>query len=135
MKKILKIYLKFVLIVTMQFAFSSCNLLENLFNIGEQNSESRIKADYTITASDDAFVRQNAASSNFGKVNTVKMISQSGADKQGFIKFIVPNITDKITKAVLKIYVINGTNNGPRIYKTTKFWTQSSITWNNKPSV
>ena len=134
MKKLYKIHVTIILIVTIPFELSGCDLLAEIFRLNEalQSSQDTIRADHTVTANADAYVRKNAATKNFGKVKKMKVKSHPKKEMQALIKFQVPNVT--IAKAGLKIFVKNGTDKGPKISKSgNTSWSENSITWNNKP--
>jgi hypothetical protein len=43
-------------------------------------------------------------------------------------------VTGSIQNATLRLFVTNGTTNGPSIYGTDNSWTETGITWNNRPA-
>jgi hypothetical protein len=43
-------------------------------------------------------------------------------------------VTGAVTSARLRLYVSNGTGDGPRVYATATSWSETAITWNNKPA-
>ncbi|MGA1826564.1 MAG: DNRLRE domain-containing protein, partial [bacterium] len=103
--------------------------------VEEEGSDSRIRADHTLTAVEDAYVRKNAANKNFGEIKRIKVKSNSTSEMRALLKFEVPDISDKIVKAALKIYVINTTDKSPKIYKTSNNWSENSVTWDSKPGL
>jgi hypothetical protein len=46
----------------------------------------------------------------------------------------VSGVTGPILNAKLRLYVTNGTSNGPSLYLTANTWTEIGITWNNRPA-
>jgi hypothetical protein len=50
------------------------------------------------------------------------------------VRFNVPSTTQAIVGARLRLFVTNGTVNGPRIVLTGNSWSESSVTWSKRPS-
>jgi hypothetical protein len=53
---------------------------------------------------------------------------------ESYIRFTVSGVTGPILNAKLRLYVTNGTSNGPSLYLTANTWTETGITWNNRPA-
>jgi hypothetical protein len=52
-----------------------------------------------------------------------------------FLRFTVTGVTGAIQGATLRLYVTDdGTLNGPAVYATNDSWTETDITWNNRPT-
>src|SRR6185436_5449709 len=39
-----------------------------------------------------------------------------------------------VTDAVLRLYVTDGTNNGPAVFEVAHSWSEKTTNWNNRPS-
>jgi hypothetical protein len=39
-----------------------------------------------------------------------------------------------VQSATLRLWVTNGSSNGPSLYQTDSSWTETGITWNNRPA-
>jgi hypothetical protein len=46
----------------------------------------------------------------------------------------VSGVTGAIQSAKVRLWVTNGSSNGPSIYLTDNTWTETGIIWNNKPA-
>jgi PKD repeat protein len=77
----------------------------------------------------DAYVDQSAGS-NFGSAQIIRSAS-SGVESH--LRFLVGAIPGKLQSAVLRLRSVNGTADGPAVYRTTAPWTESGVTWNNRP--
>lgn len=80
----------------------------------------------------DATVVQGSPSSNYGSQTT--LTSDGSPLKWAYLRFDVSGLAGPVQSARLRLYVKNGTGNGPRVYTTATSWSESSITWNNKPA-
>jgi len=89
----------------------------------------------TFITNADAYVNQSNSSTNYGNATTLQVDGASDPDIESFIRFTVTGISGTIQSARLRVYVTtNGSNNGPAVYSTGTSWTETGITWNNRPS-
>jgi PKD repeat protein len=89
----------------------------------------------TFTATDDAQVRVALPTSNFGSSTELRIRSDGGVnDYQSYVKFSVSGVSGAITSAKLRLFVTDPSNVGGRLYQTGTSWSESTITWNNKPA-
>jgi hypothetical protein len=83
-----------------------------------------------VSPTADARVESNSQNTNFGLDQL--LVSDSSPNTETFLKFGV-NVPGAITSASLRLYAVNGTTNGPAVYSAGNSWTETGITWNNKP--
>lgn len=88
----------------------------------------------TIVADADSRVHEANPSTNYGAYGTVLYV-EGGTDPdiESYLLFTVTGISAAVTNAKLRVYVTEGTSNGPAVYATSNTWTETSITWNNRP--
>jgi hypothetical protein len=88
----------------------------------------------TVAPEADARVMQGSPNSNFGGGPVL------GADKspvvETFIRFNVSGVSGTVTRARLRLFVTNATGNAPAVYRAdpNAVWSETGITWNNKPA-
>ncbi|WP_052675859.1 CBM96 family carbohydrate-binding protein [Paenibacillus sp. IHBB 10380] len=87
----------------------------------------------TLNPSDDSYVQQNSPASNFGTTASLFVKNDPISSRATFLKFNLAGIPG-ITNAKLRVYGSASWNTVLSAYETTDNWTQSSITWNNKPT-
>jgi hypothetical protein len=87
--------------------------------------------DLTFAAVGDARVSQASPTTNYGSTNRLDVDSPND---QSHIRFTVTGVTDVVLSAKLRLFVRNGSSNGPAIYRTASSWTETAITWNNRPA-
>jgi chitodextrinase len=89
----------------------------------------------TLSPDADARVDEAAPSTNFG-TSYLRANGGSQPDVESFLRFQVP-ASGSIQSARLRLWVTNGTVDGPAVYSATpNTWTESgtgSITWANRP--
>ena len=84
-------------------------------------------------ASADTYVDSGSPKKEFGTATRVRTNEDDPID-QTFVRFKVDGLTGMVTKAVLRLYVADGTNDGPAVLKTTDSWSEKTTNWNNRPS-
>ncbi len=78
----------------------------------------------------DAPVFENQPNSNGGPLRRLYM----DAGEQSYLRFDVAGVSGAIQSANLRLFVTNGSTNGPAVYGTDNSWTETGITWNNRPA-
>jgi hypothetical protein len=88
----------------------------------------------TIVADADSRVHEANPTVNYGTYGTVLYV-EGGADPdiESYVRFTVTGISSAVTNAKLRVYITEGTSNGPAVYATSNTWTETGITWNNRP--
>lgn len=81
----------------------------------------------------DTYVYAGASTTNFGTATT--LISDGGSSpKEAFVRFDVTGISSPVQGATLRVWVTNGTGNGPEVFPASNSWSESTVTWNTKPA-
>lgn len=88
----------------------------------------------SFNPTDDAFVNSRRGNRNYGKATS--LVSENSPLKYSLYKFNVSGVgTRQIKSAKLRLYVNNGSRVGGALHQTnSNTWTQSTVTWKNKPS-
>jgi hypothetical protein len=86
----------------------------------------------------DARVEEANPTSNFGTSTVLRTEGGADPDIETYLRFTVSNVSGTPTGATLRLFVPTnstaGTVNGPSVYtSTTNTWSESSITWGNRP--
>ena len=88
----------------------------------------------TFDAAADARVEEGFPTTNFG--DSTKLRATNGPPMESYLRFALSGISGTIQSAKLRIYDTNdSTNNGPEIHKAGSSWTESGITWSNRPAL
>jgi hypothetical protein len=99
-----------------------------------------VKVSATLTATADAYVRDgSSAGTNFGTATSLQVkTSSTGNNRRSYLKFSITNV--KTTSAVtLRVFgAVSSTTSGSittLVYPVaTTSWSETGITWNNKPA-
>lgn len=92
----------------------------------------------TNSNAQDAYVWQNAPSTNYGSLDYLRFGKSGGGEMSAFFKFTtLPTLPDhaNITDATLKFTFRSGQTSGANgvCYMVNNVWSESSVTWNNRP--
>jgi hypothetical protein len=88
----------------------------------------------TYSAQADSRVEEANPNTNFGTSTQLAVEGGSALDRESYLRFQVTGVLGVVQHATLRLWVTNGTANGPAAYKTD--WTsgETAITWNNRPA-
>ena len=81
----------------------------------------------------DATVRDSAPNTNLGAA-AVLGVRSSGPRERVYLQFNVAGVSGTVTSAKLYLYALTTSVNTPAIYKTVNNWTETGITWANRPT-
>ena len=54
--------------------------------------------------------------------------------EESYVRFSVSGVTGAVQSATLRFFVGNGSSDGPSLYNTDSSWSETGITWNNRPA-
>jgi hypothetical protein len=91
-----------------------------------------IPSSFTITATADAFVRKSSPGTNYGRTTNLRTFL--GAERS-YLKFTVAGLTGPATDARLRLWVTDPSSTGITVYRAGSSWTETAITWRNKPGL
>lgn len=90
-------------------------------------------------SSADAEIRENAPDTNYGSATTMQVLSRStNRDRRILVQFNLSSIPPGaiINSATLELYATaGGTNRIYDLHRLLGSWTESTVTWNNAPSI
>ncbi|MSQ83268.1 MAG: DNRLRE domain-containing protein [Myxococcales bacterium] len=87
----------------------------------------------TIDAKADARVRQSNPTTNYATSDLMTSAATSGAIET-YVKFSVAGVSGTVSSVKLRLYTTTTVNNGPGVYATSSSWTETGLTWNNRPA-
>src|SRR6266511_755376 len=89
----------------------------------------------TFTAEADALVEEQNPDTDAGTINYLDVIRANNRSIESYLRFTVSGVSGTIQNVRLRVYSTSAnTNNGPAIYATDNTWTETGITWNNRPA-
>jgi PKD repeat protein len=83
----------------------------------------------------DARVSEGDRGANFGLATELRAKTQAGSSYQSFLKFDLATLDGIPTSARLRLFVTDESNSGGSLYRVTNGWTETSVSWSNKPSL
>ena len=91
-------------------------------------------ATQTFTATADAQVQEANASTTFGTSTALRVDAGSDPDVESYLRFAVSGVSGSVQTATLRLWVTSATANGPAVYTTDNTWSETTITWANRPA-
>jgi hypothetical protein len=95
--------------------------------------EQELATTLTFAATADARVEAALPTTNFGSS------SMLGADlspqMESYLRFNVSGVAGVVSSARLRVYATDGSSDGPRVYRAAGGWTETGLTWNNRPAL
>jgi hypothetical protein len=86
----------------------------------------------TLGADADSEVDSATPDANFG---TVKSMTVDGSpNSEAYLRFGLNGITGTILEARLRVFATDATPDGPAVHLAGSGWTETGITWNNRPA-
>lgn len=89
-------------------------------------------ASLTVQADADARVSQKQSGSNYGHASELTAVRSPA--EESYIRFRVAGSGGGISRAVIRLFVTNGSSDGPALYPATGAWDERKLTWKNKPA-
>jgi glucose/arabinose dehydrogenase/chitodextrinase len=80
----------------------------------------------------DARVNEGSASTNYG-TSFLRTVGGSNPDEESYLRFDLTGIAGQVTSARLRLYVGDGTTDGPAAYGTSASWSETALNWSNRP--
>jgi glucose/arabinose dehydrogenase/PKD repeat protein len=81
----------------------------------------------------DARVYEASPTTNFGTSAYLRVDGGADPDVQSYLRFTVSGVSGTVQSAKLRLYSYSGTKDGPAAYGTSNSWSETGITWSNRP--
>jgi Calcineurin-like phosphoesterase len=91
-------------------------------------------ASSSFGAAADARVYEASPATNYGSSSTLRVDLASGARVESVLRFSVAGTSGAVRGARLRLYATTGTVDGPAVHATSSAWSESAVTWANRPS-
>ncbi len=86
-----------------------------------------------VSAEADARVQESTPATNYGS-SYLRADGAGDPDVDSYLRFNVSGVSGSVQSAKLRVYAYGGTANGPAVYTTAAGWSESGITWSNRPA-
>jgi len=88
----------------------------------------------TFAPEADAYVRADKPTSNYGTNVSLWVDGGTNPAYESYLRFTVTGVAGTVQSAVLRLYVTNGTVDGPTLYGADNAWSETTINWNTRPA-
>jgi hypothetical protein len=89
----------------------------------------------TFIANADARVLEAHPGTNYGTAADLIVARASNADAESYLRFTVGGISGTVQNASLRLYdERDPSSNGPVVYRSGSTWSETGITWSNRPA-
>jgi Calcineurin-like phosphoesterase len=85
----------------------------------------------TFTTNADAYVEQGNPTANFG--STTVLPTDNSPVQRSYLRFDVSGVSGSVQSAKLRVFVTDGTTNGPQVFASSSSWVENTINWNTQP--
>jgi PKD repeat protein len=82
----------------------------------------------------DARVNQASPGTNGGKVTPLRVSFATGGSFQSYLRFDLSGLSAPPTSAKLRLFCTDGSPIGGALFPTSSSWSETTLTWNNKPA-
>ncbi|WPB78084.1 DNRLRE domain-containing protein [Archangium violaceum] len=86
-----------------------------------------------LAPTDDAYVEEGLEEPRSGAER--KLVADNLSRRSAFLRFEVPAQPGPVRRATLRLYAMDGSTDGPKLYPATTDWSEDSLTWSQQPSV
>jgi len=87
----------------------------------------------TFTVAADTWADASAPAVNRGTQSVFK--SDGAPSGEAFLRFDVSGLNGAtVRRATLRLYAVNPTSDGPEVYATSSGWSETGLTWSNRPA-
>ena len=88
----------------------------------------------TFKAEADAYVQEANPTATSGTSADLEVIRAGGQSAESYFRFTVSGVSGAVQSARLRVYSTTETaKDGPELYTTGNTWTETEITWENRP--
>jgi glucose/arabinose dehydrogenase/PKD repeat protein len=101
---------------------------------GPSNTATVTTPQLTLLPDADARVEEATPTLNFGTSNRLRVEGGTDPDIESYLRFTVSGVTGSPQSARLRLFVTDPTTDGPAVYTTGNTWSETGITWNNRPA-
>ncbi len=98
-----------------------------------QSMPTAIKRTQIVTPVADSYIVESAKTKNYGTSTTLRADKSSGQNEESLLRFSA-QYTGTLQSATLRLYTTSSSSNGPAVYATGSGWTETGVTWNNRPA-
>ena len=88
----------------------------------------------TFSADADTRVHEASPTTNFGSRVVLRVDGAADPEIESYLRFTVSGLAGSVQRATLRLHAIDATADRPRVSGTTNGWSESAMTWNDRPA-
>ena len=90
----------------------------------------------TFTPAADAQVSEASPTTNYGTLDRLLVDGGADPDVASYLRFDLSGVTSPVQRATLRVWVQSdgGSQNGPEVRSTGTSWSETGLTWSNRPA-
>jgi glucose/arabinose dehydrogenase/chitodextrinase len=89
----------------------------------------------TVSPVADAHVEEAKKNSNYGTATTLRTVKGAGKNVfESYLRFDVSGVPGTVKSAKLRLFATTATSDGPGVHAAASIWTETAITWSNRPA-
>ncbi|PZR64028.1 MAG: hypothetical protein DLM71_04120 [Chloroflexi bacterium] len=123
---------------TVEAAGAGAGTVEGVQPRGQVASQAASPAAATTSVSfapdADARVDEAHPTANYGLTTTLRADGDPRARVEANLRFTLLGLSGSVVSARLRLYSIDGTRDGPAVYATASGWSETGISWQNRPA-
>lgn len=82
-------------------------------------------------AAADAYAEEGLPQTNYGASR--KLVADHLNRRAVFLRFEVPELPAPVLRATLRLYAMDGSSDGPKLYPAATDWSEDSLSWEQSP--
>jgi PKD repeat protein/predicted MPP superfamily phosphohydrolase len=82
----------------------------------------------------DARPNEASPTATSGLVTVLRVRAEPGESYHSYLRFDLAGLTGSVVSAKLRLYSTDGSNVGGLVYPTSGSWSETTLTWSNKPA-
>ena len=89
----------------------------------------------TVPVAADAMVSAGSPAKNYGAYDYIRGLLSPPDEYRSYLRFDVSGVSGTVTRAVIRLYVTDGTDNAGAWYTVAPTWSETTLAWSNAPSI
>jgi hypothetical protein len=86
----------------------------------------------TVAATADATAFAHDPDVHQGSATAIEI--DGSPEKEAFLRFAVPALPGALARATLRLFSVDGSGNGPEVYRAATAWDEATLSWSQRPA-
>ncbi|MFY0572026.1 DUF7594 domain-containing protein [Archangium lansingense] len=98
-----------------------------------QKSSGLEMQELAVAPTDDGYVEEGQEQASSGVER--KLVADNLSRRSAYLRFNVPALPGPVMQASLRLFALDGSTDGPKLYPTTTDLNENTLTWSQRPSI